>query len=72
MNLRTVASLIVVWIVGVVSAVVYLIPPAEGLGYLVRIVFFIFQLPGFLYWLFWCQPQQRGSISEPGSVSMIV
>ncbi|CQR75044.1 Heme exporter protein C [Sporomusa ovata DSM 2662] len=40
MNLRTVASLIVVWIVGVVSAVVYLIPPAEGLGYLVRIVFF--------------------------------
>ncbi len=40
MKRRTVTSLIVVWMVGVVSAVFYLIPPAEGLGYLVRIAFF--------------------------------
>ncbi|SMC93329.1 cytochrome c biogenesis protein [Sporomusa malonica] len=40
MNFRIVASLIAVWIAGVMFAVFYLVPPAEGLGYLVRIAFF--------------------------------
>ncbi|CQR73698.1 Heme exporter protein C [Sporomusa ovata DSM 2662] len=40
MNLRIVASLIAVWIVGVLFAVFCLVPPAAGLGYLVRIAFF--------------------------------
>lgn len=40
MNRRIVAALITVWITGVVFAVFYLVPPAAGLGYLVRIAFF--------------------------------
>lgn len=40
MKLRIVASFITVWLIGVIVAVFYIVPPAEGLGYLVRIAFF--------------------------------
>ncbi|MBP2635429.1 MAG: cytochrome c assembly protein [Firmicutes bacterium] len=38
--MRKAASLLTIWLAGVILAVVYLIPPAEGLGYFVRIAFF--------------------------------
>ncbi|WP_169716831.1 cytochrome c biogenesis protein [Sporomusa acidovorans] len=34
------AAIIALWISGVIYAVFYLVPPAEGMGYLVRIAFF--------------------------------
>ena len=33
-------AVLVLWIIGVIYAVFYIVPPAEGLGYLVRIAFF--------------------------------
>ena len=33
-------TVLVLWIIGVIYAVFYIVPPAEGLGYLVRIAFF--------------------------------
>lgn len=33
-------SLLLIWIAGVIYAIFYLVPPVEGLGYLVRIAFF--------------------------------
>lgn len=38
--MKIAASLLTIWLAGVVLATMYLIPPAEGLGYLVRIAFF--------------------------------
>lgn len=40
MKLRIVTLLLTIWMVGVILAIIYLVPPAEGLGYLVRIAFF--------------------------------
>ncbi|HWR44740.1 cytochrome c biogenesis protein [Sporomusa sp.] len=40
MDSKIIAAVIAVWVVGVVFAVFYLVLPAEGLGYLVRIAFF--------------------------------
>ncbi len=40
MNSRLAASILAIWLAGVVWAVFYLIPPVAGLGYLARIAFF--------------------------------
>ncbi len=40
MDSKIFAAIIGVWMAGVIYAVFYLVPPAEGLGYLVRIAFF--------------------------------
>ena len=40
MNSKIIIVLIAGWLAGVVAAVLYLVPPAEGLGYLVRLAFF--------------------------------
>lgn len=40
MNRKTMAVVNTVWFVVVIYSVFYLVPPAEGLGYLVRIAFF--------------------------------
>ncbi|SDE56845.1 Heme exporter protein C [Sporomusa acidovorans DSM 3132] len=40
MNRKMMAAIIALWISGVIYAVFYLVPPAEGMGYLVRIAFF--------------------------------
>lgn len=38
--MKIIASVLTIWLAGVAFAVMKLIPPAEGLGYLVRIAFF--------------------------------
>lgn len=40
MVVKLMTAALAVWIVGVTAAVFWLVPPAEGLGYLVRIAFF--------------------------------
>ncbi|XER07538.1 Cytochrome c biogenesis protein CcsA [Sporomusa rhizae] len=40
MNRKTMAVVSAVWLMGVIYSVFYLVPPAAGLGYLVRIAFF--------------------------------
>lgn len=40
MKLRLAATLLAIWLAGVAWAVFYLVPPAAGLGYLVRLAFF--------------------------------
>lgn len=40
MNRKMMTVIITLWIAGVIYAVFYLVPPAEGMGYLVRIAFF--------------------------------
>ncbi len=40
MGLKTMAAIVAIWFTGVIYAVFYLVPPAAGLGNLVRLAFF--------------------------------